>query len=46
MLGGVMGVVCWVVFQTDGFGKSYILKIDREEAIQKAEAYREILGLD
>ncbi|MGA1198170.1 MAG: CPBP family intramembrane glutamic endopeptidase, partial [Candidatus Latescibacterota bacterium] len=37
---GVVGVVCWVVFQTDGFGKSYILKIDREEAIQKAEAYR------
>ncbi|MBT4136747.1 MAG: CPBP family intramembrane metalloprotease, partial [Candidatus Latescibacteria bacterium] len=43
---GVVGVVCWTVFQTDGFGKSYTLKIDRQAAIQKADAVREGLELN
>jgi membrane protease YdiL (CAAX protease family) len=43
---GVVGVICWYGFHTEGYGKSYTLKIDREEAAQKANAFRETLGLD
>ncbi len=43
---GVIGVGCWYGFRTDGFGKSFHLKIDRHEGVQKADAFRESLGLD
>jgi len=43
---GLIGLACWYGFQTDGFGESFRLKIDRQEAVQKAASVAESLGLN
>ena len=43
---GVIGIAGWAVFRMDGYGHTFELKIDRETAVQKADAVRASLGLD
>lgn len=43
---GLLGIALWVGFDNKGFGNSFKLEVDRDQAIEKNHAIREKLDLD